>query len=129
MHESAELIVRRLRPGSLLVKIVGYDRGELGDRPFEEIYNEIKHFKTIDLYVDLADSFGAATPVREAWTEWFRANQAHLRRVSVLVGSKFVEMAVTLAKLFSRTGDLIQLYSSRAAFEEIVGRAQAAQAR
>jgi hypothetical protein len=63
-------LVTRLRPGIVMVRIAGYDKGELGNAPFDEILNEIHH----------------------------------------------------LAKLFSCTGDLVQRYSSRELFEEVVQR-------
>lgn len=121
--ESCCILIRRLKPRVMLVKIEGYDVGRFGNAPFDELRSEIANFRAVELFVDLSAAFGARTPVREAWTEWFRANQDGLSRVSILVGSKFIEMAVTLSKLFSRTGELIQIYSSPQAFEEALARA------
>jgi hypothetical protein len=118
--ERCEILVWRLRPRVLLMRIEGYDGGDFGNAPFDELRSEIQNFKSVDLFVDLSAAFGARTPVREQWTEWFRANQDVLRRVHILVGSRFIEMAVTLAKLFSRTGELIQIYSSPQVFEEAI---------
>jgi hypothetical protein len=116
--ERCEITIRRLRPRALMVKIEGYDTGEFGNAPFDELRSEIQNFKSAELFLDLSAAFGAKTPVREQWTEWFRANQDLLKRVHILVGSRFIEMAVTMAKLFSRTGELIQIYSSGQVFGE-----------
>jgi hypothetical protein len=118
-----EIAIQRVRPRVVKLRIDGYDTGDFGNAPFDEMRSELQNFKEVELFVDLSSAFGARTPVREQWTEWFRANQDVLRRVHILVGSRFIEMAVALAKLFSRTGEMIQIYSSPQVFEEALARA------
>ena len=40
--------------------------------------------------------------------------------MSLLVGSKYVQMTVEVAKLFSRTGELMRVYTEPAAFSESI---------
>jgi hypothetical protein len=54
---------------------------------------------------------GAAASVTDEWTAWFSANQKQLSRVAILATSKFVHLIVSIAKLFSRTGEMIRIYS------------------
>ena len=124
--ERCTISFRRLGPGVVLMRIVGYDSGEFGNAPFEEMHALMAGFTPAEVFMDLSEAFGARTQVREEWTNWFRSNQAVLRRANILVGSKYIEIAVAMAKLFSRTGELIQLYSSAAAFQEAIARAIAA---
>jgi hypothetical protein len=126
--ERCTMTIKRLRAGVVQLTIVGYDAGEFAGSPFEEMHAAMMGFGPVEMFADLSQAFGATTAVREEWTEWFRRNQAALRRVNFLAGSKYMEMAVAMAKLFSRTGELIQLYSSRQAFDEAISRSLVAAA-
>lgn len=113
----------RVRPGVVLVRISGYDRGEFGDVPFDLMQAEIQRWGKIELFVDATETPGAVTAVRELWTEWFRVHQRGLVRVHAISGSNFVEMALSVAKTLSRTGELMQLYSDREGFDAALQRA------
>ena len=104
----------------MLVRIAGYDTGTFGDAPFEAIRGAIAESGPIELFCDLRVAEGAKTDVREAWTRCFHENRSMLRRVVILVESKFVQTAVEVAKLFSRTGDLITVSTDAGAFEQAV---------
>lgn len=112
----------QLRPGAVLVKIVGYDTGEIGNGPFDELAAEIARFGRIHVFLDLSEAVGAKTEVREAWTHWFQASRQNVHKIAVLVGSKFVQTAVEVAKLFSRTGDLVTLYEDPQLFQEAIAK-------
>lgn len=120
---SCGFLYRRLRPGLLLVNITGDDKGELGTAAIDEISAEIGRFGPLELFVDTAGASGVDTRVSELWTAWFRDNQPRLKRVSILATSRFVHLAVSIAKHFSRTGDLIRIYDDAAAFEQAIARA------
>ncbi len=124
--ERASFTFTRPRPGVFLVRITGYDDGEFGDAPFDAMQAELNRFKRVELFVDTREVFGAATPVREAWTSWLRLHAAELVRAHLVSGSRFVFMALTVAKELSRTGDLIRVYSDPAGFDEALARASAA---
>jgi hypothetical protein len=116
----------RLRAGSFLVSIAGYDDGDFGDAPFEAMQAEIARFRRIELFVDVSAVFGAATSVRESWTDWLRTHHASLSKVHILSGSKFVLLTLSVAKELSRTGDLIRIYSDAQAFAASVAQSRAA---
>jgi len=111
-----------LRPGVMLVRITGYDRGELGVAAFEPIDAELSDKLPLALLVDVSKAEGATRPVSDAWTEWFRTRRPHLKEVHILVASKFLDFIVNVAKHFSRTGELIQVHSDARRFEAAAGR-------
>jgi hypothetical protein len=43
--------------------------------------------------------------------------------MSLLVGSKYVQMTVEVAKLFSRTGELMRIYTDAVAFSDAITQA------
>jgi hypothetical protein len=121
--ERGSMTLARVRPGVVRVQIAGYDRGEFGDAPFDFMQAEIQRWGKIELFVDVTETPGAVTAVRETWTEWFRVHRKELVRVHAITGSTFVETALGVAKTLSRTGELMQLYSDREGFDRALKRA------
>jgi hypothetical protein len=117
------MIIARLRTAVMLVKISGYDNGEHGNLPFNPVNEEIARFGPIEFFVDIGAAIGAVTEVREAWTQWFQSNRQGVRKVSILVQSSFMKLAVEVTKLFSRTGELITVYSDPELFKEAIVKA------
>ncbi len=108
---------RRLRPGKLLVTIEGNDKGHFGTASLDEIRLEILRGKPLELFVDARAATGAAVSVSNEWTQFFAQNRENLSRVSVLVGSKVMNLTVAIAQHLSRTGNLIQIYSDPETFD------------
>ena len=102
---------RRPQAGALLVTITGNDTGQFGTRSLDEIRLEMLRYRPLELFVDAREAIGAAVSVSDEWTRFFALNREHLKRVSVLVGSKVVHLTVAIAQHLSRTGNLIQIYS------------------
>jgi hypothetical protein len=116
---------RRLRPAALLVTISGNDKGQFGTATLDEIRLEILRGKPLELFVDARDATGVAVSVSEDWTRFFTQNRESLSRVSVLVGSRIMNLTIAIAQHLSRTGNLIQIYSDPATFDARVAAAAA----
>lgn len=113
----------RPRPGVYLVHIEGYDRGELGQAPFERIEAEISQVGPLELFVDTRATHGSVTTVRESWTRWFARRRGSLLRVHLLAGTRFLRVTMDITKELSRTGDLIVVYYDDASFDAALARA------
>jgi hypothetical protein len=114
---SARLEVRRLRVGRVLVTIEGYDRGEFGAAPFDEIHRRAGTHAGWRLFLDLRAARGATAHVAEAWTRWFASQRPALEAVDVLVESRTVHVAVSYARHVSGTHQLIRVHRDPASFE------------
>lgn len=121
--DGCTMVFKRLRPGTMYLRIAGYDTGKLGDAPFDVVSAELARFGRLELFVDTRDTTGVVTTVREAWTAWFTQHQAELKKVTILVSDKLVGSAVAVSKHFSRTGELIRVLSDAAKFDELVAAA------
>lgn len=115
-------LFHRLRPAALLVTITGHDRGQFGTRSLDEVRLEILRHRPLELFIDASEAVGATARVSEEWTRFFSLNREHLKRVSVLVGSKAVHLTVAIAQHLSRTGNLIQIYSDPETFTAQLGK-------
>ena len=118
-------VFRLLKPGALLVTITGQDAGQFGTSTLDEIRLELMRQRPLELFVDAREAFGAAVSVSDEWTRFFSLNREHLKRVSVLVGSKLVYLTVAIAQHLSRTGNLIQICSDPETFDARVASAHA----
>lgn len=109
---------RRLRPGALLVTICGIDEGQFGPMTLDEVRVHLLDHRPLELFVDAEAAVAVMVEASREWTHFFSANRDKLKRVSVLAGSRAVELTVAIAQHLSQTGSLIQIYTDRALFEE-----------
>lgn len=107
----------RPRAGVLVVTIKGYDKGQFGVAPLDEIASVLRTSAPVQLFIDARDTVGATVRVSEDWTRFILLHREALTRVHVLAGSKAVELTVAIARHLSRTDKLIQLYSDPTIFE------------
>ena len=107
----------RLRPGVMLVTISGIDNGQFGTATLDEIRLELLRNRPLELFVDASATLGVRAGVSKEWTDFFSLNRDHLKRVSVLVGSKAIELTVAIAQHLSQTGNLLQIYTDRELFD------------
>ena len=121
----AEFLFERLRPGALLVTISGSDMGQFGTATLDEIRLELMRQQPLDLFVDAEAAIAVSVGVSRDWTHFFSQKRDHLKRVSVLVGSKAIELTIAIAQHLSQTGNLIQIYSDRELFDARVRAARA----
>jgi hypothetical protein len=107
----------RSSPGVLDIRIEGVDRGQLGSAPLDEIARALVRDRPLELFVDATRASMPTVDVSRDWTRFFSLNQKDLKRVSVLVSSKSVELTIAIAQHLSQTGKLIQIYSDEEIYE------------
>ncbi len=117
LKDSRASFTYRSSPGILEVSIEGMDDGQLGAAPLDEIARALVRDRPLELFIDASRASMPAVSVSRAWTRFFSLNQRDLRRVSVLVSSKSVELTVAIAQHLSQTGRLIQIYSDDELFQ------------
>lgn len=118
---------RRLTPGALLVTISGNDQGQFGTAALDEIRLEILRHGKLELLIDAEQAELVTVEVSQAWTRFFAMSREQLTRVSVLTGSKLINLTVAIAQHLSQTGNLIQIYSDRSLFDVALAKAGASQ--
>lgn len=109
----ATFVYERLRPGAIAITIHGVDAGQFGTATLDEVRIEMLRHRPVEMFVDAEAALAVSHDVAKEWTEFFSLNREHLKRVSVLVGSKAIELTVAIAQHLSHTGNLIQIHSDR----------------
>jgi hypothetical protein len=107
----------RRHPGVMEIRIEGIDQGQLGAAPLDEIAVALLRERPLELFIDATRASMPAVKVSREWMRFFSLNREALHRVSVLVGSRSVELTVAIAQHLSQTGKLIQIYSDEDLFE------------
>jgi hypothetical protein len=119
----AWFVVYRLRPGVILMNAGGLDRDDLGWAPMDELREDLTRFAPVELFIDGADVNGVTAAASDKWTEWLGKHRTEIKSCNILVRSKFMHITIEVAKLFSRTGEMIRVYLDPVAFEEAIARA------
>ena len=108
---------RRHARGVLEIRIEGTDKGQFGTATLDEIALALLRERPLEIFVDARAASMPAVPVSREWARFFALNRKDLRRVSVLVTSRTVELTVAIAQHLSQTGKLIQIYTDAELFE------------
>ncbi len=114
VHGAMEL--RCPAPGVVVLVLSGQDAGELGDRPFRELERILADGR-VDLFIDGRDSRGPTIDVSNAWAEWLARHRKRLDRVTMLTGSRFVEVTASFVRRFAKLEDLMRVTTDPAAFD------------
>jgi hypothetical protein len=121
--DDCTFLFTRLRPGTLLLTVLGEDDGEFGGMVLDELEAEIARFgRPLVLFVDALGTVRVSKAVADRWTEWFEDRRDRLARVSVLVRSKTMSLTMSIARHLSGTAGLFEVTSNSAAFERELAR-------
>jgi hypothetical protein len=115
--------VRREAAGVVLVVITGRDVGELGDAPFQALENELEANGTLELFVDGRGTQGATIDVSNDWARWLRRRRDRLGRVTMLTGSRFIEITAEFVRRFAGLEDVMRVTTEASAFDAALAEA------
>jgi hypothetical protein len=108
---------RRYGRGVLEMVIAGTDTGQFGTAAIDEVSVALMSERPLELFVDASEAAMPAVNVSQQWTRFIALNQKDFKRVSVLVGSRAVELTMAIAQHLSQTGKLMQIYSDEELYE------------
>jgi hypothetical protein len=111
------LTIQQFPAGVVVVTISGTDIGEFGDAPMLELSERLKGNAPAELFIDARDVRGASIHVSGEWASWLRANKAQLREVSMLTGSRFIQITADFVRRFADLGGMMRIYTEEAAFD------------
>ena len=116
--------------GVILMKITGYDVGEFGRAPMDELEQLLSEKLPTDLFIDARKTRGASIEVSGEWAHWLGQVQARLRHIHMLTGSKYIQMTAKFVRDFAGLHDQMRIFTDREAFDQMlelsIGEAQLA---
>ncbi len=108
------------RPGGGIVRVVlsGSDVGEFGDFALQELTRDLERFGCIELFIDAGAVRAASVEVSADWALWMNAHRSQLTQISMLTGSRYIQMTALFVRRFAELVDRMRIFTDRAAFEE-----------
>jgi hypothetical protein len=107
------------------LRISGTDIGEFRDAPMLHLSEFLDGAEPIDLFIDARDVRGASIEVSGDWARWLRSHKGQLRDVSMLTGSRFVQVTADFVRRFADMEGIMRIYTEPAAFDAALAKAQA----
>jgi hypothetical protein len=111
------LVIQRFPPAVVLLRISGSDIGEFGDAPMKTLSDRMSPAAPIDLFIDARDVRGASIEVSAEWAGWLSANRAALRSVTMLTGSRFIQITAEFVRRFASLEGIMRICTEPAIFD------------
>jgi hypothetical protein len=112
------LAIRRPAHAVAVVVLRGSDVGEFADFPMRELARDVERYGSIELFIDARAVRGASIEVSSDWAFWMRTHLRHLRQISMLTGSRYIQITAEFARRFAGLGERMRIFTDPAAFEE-----------
>jgi hypothetical protein len=118
--EGAHCLITVDRPaaGVLLVTFDGHDVGEHGNGPFLAMESHLATGEKAQLFIDARNGKAASIDVSGAWAKWLMTHRDRFLHISMLTGSRFIELSASFVRQFADLGETMRLYSDSASFEQ-----------
>jgi hypothetical protein len=115
-----QLAIRLFAGGVVVLRISGTDVGEFGEAPMRQLNERFPAGESIRLFVDARDVRGASIEVSGEWARWLRAHKIQLSEVSMLTGSRYVQVTADFVRRFSDLQGVMKIYSDEKVFDEVL---------
>ena len=112
-----DLRIQQFGGGIVVLRISGSDVGEFGDGPMVQLNERLAGGNTIDLFVDARDVRGASIEVSGEWARWLGAHKIQLRQISMLTGSRYVQITADFVRRFADLQSVMKVYTDAQAFD------------
>lgn len=101
----------------MLVVFEGQDAGQYDRAPFV-LLDKYLTDRPVELFIDARSARAASIDVSGAWAVYLGQNKSRFACISMLTGSRFIQLSAEFVKRFAELGDRMRLYTEAAAFEE-----------
>ncbi len=108
-----------------VLRINGTDIGEFGEAPMKTLSDWIAASGAVDLFIDARDVRGASIDVSGEWAGWLSANRKGLNSVTMLTGSRFIEITAGFVRRFANLEGIMRVCNDPAVFDRALGEALA----
>lgn len=109
--------IRRPAERVVVVAFSGQDVGEFGEGPLQELAGDVRGDGTLELFIDARAGVAASLDVSSEWAFWLAQHRSSFRHVSMLTGSRFIQLSAGFVRKFSDLGEAMRIYADPAVFE------------
>jgi hypothetical protein len=112
------LAIERPAASVVVMRFSGWDAGEFGDMPMQELAKDLVSHDQIELFIDARDVKGASIEVSGEWSQWLGKHKESFKHISMLTGSRFIQVTANFVRRYGELGDLMRIYTEPVAFDE-----------
>ncbi len=113
-----ELSIDTPARGVVVLTIEGRDVGEFGSAPMQHLEQHFSDRGPTELFIDARRTKGASIQVSNEWARWLGAHRSRFDHISMLTGSRFIEVTADFVRSFSNLEDVMRVYTDADAFDE-----------
>ena len=117
-YEGIHCDLRIEQPASrvIVLRISGTDIGEFGAAPFQSL-DHLLGAEPIDFFIDARDVRGASIEVSSDWAAWLNTNKDSLRSVTMLTGSRFIQITAEFVRRFASLEGIMRICTEPEVFD------------
>ena len=112
-----DLQIEALAPSVVRIVLSGWDAGEFGDLPMQELGQHLRSGELLELYIDARAVRGASIDVSSDWARWLGRHKHQLAHISMLTGSSFIQLTARFVQRFAELGESMRIYTEAKAFD------------
>jgi hypothetical protein len=112
-----DLVLSQLAREVVLLRITGTDVGEFGEAPMKALTEWISETSGLEFFIDAREVRGASIAVSGDWAAWLSAHRQALRSVTMLTGSKFIQVTAEFVRRFSSLQGIMRICTETLVFD------------
>lgn len=117
------LTLQRPAPGVVVLRITGSDIGEFGTAPMDALRNWLAGAPPVAFFIDAREVRGASIEVSGEWARWLSSHRSELCAVTMLTGSRFIQVTAEFVRRFSALEGLMRICTEPAVFDRALAEA------
>ncbi len=117
------LVMQRFLPRVVVLRISGSDVGEFGEAPMDALNGWLTGLDPVELFVDARNVRGASMGVSAEWARWLGAHKSELKTVTMLTGSRFIQMTAEFVRRFSALEGIMRICTEPEVFDSELAKA------
>jgi hypothetical protein len=94
--------------------------GEFRHAPMKALDDCLRQVCPVDLFIDARDVRGVSIEVSADWAGWLNAHRADLQSVTMLTGSRFIQITAEFVRRFASLEGSMRICTDPAVFEQAV---------
>ncbi len=118
------IALEQLSESLIVMQLSGTDTGELRDAPIKTLDEWLAGANAVELYIDARSVRGASIDVSSEWATWFTANRARFKSITMLTGSKFIQITAEFVRRFAGLNGIMWICTDPEVFDLALEQAQ-----
>ena len=117
------LAIERFSRGVVVLRISGTDVGEFGEAPMLALNEWFPGTDPVEFFIDARHVRGASIDVSGEWARWLGSQKMKLRTVTMLTGSRFVQITAEFVRRFAELEGIMRICTEPEVFESALAEA------